>query len=141
MAKVFDYAVSLQIRHPAAPANELAAVFPWPMTSGWTAGEPRATPVGRELGGVRSESYCSLEIAHGDDGELTACLSRAVELIQANEKRWNEFRRTGGRLNFYVFWYPNGDTGAVLNADLLGDMAALEIDLGLNVYEDRSTDC
>ena len=110
------------------------------MTSGWTAGESRTTPVGRELGGVRSESYCSLKIAHGDDGELTACLSQAVHVIQANGKHWDECRRTGGRLSFYVFWYPNGDTGAVLDAGLLREMAALEIDLHLNVYERQSTD-
>lgn len=139
MGATFDYTVSLQITHPTAPVSELAGGFPWPMTSGWTAGEPRITPVGRELGGVRSESYCSLKIAQGDDGELTACLSRAVAVIQANGRHWEELRRTGGRLNFYVFWYPNGDTGAVLGAGLLGQMAALGIDLGLNVYEDQST--
>lgn len=110
------------------------------MTSGWTAGEPRTTPAGRELGGARSESYCSLKIAQGDDGELMDCLARAVDVIQTNRSRWDDFRRTGGRLSFYVFWYPNGDTGTELGADLLGKMAALEIDLGINVYENRLAD-
>lgn len=140
MGATFEYAVSLQVRHPTAPADELAAAFPWPMTSSWNAGDASATPKGRALGGIRSESYCSLKVANGHDAGLAACLAQAVDLISADDKRWVDFRQTGGRLSFYVFWYPDGDTGALFDAGLLGKMAALGIDLGLNVYEDQSRD-
>jgi hypothetical protein len=138
MGKPFDYSVNFQIRHPTASVEELAAGLPWEMTSGWTAGEQRVTPIGRQLGGVRSESYCSFQITKRDDGRIPTCLSNALDILATHRDHLDEICRTGGSLNFCVFWYPNGDTGAVFNADLLERMAALKIDLGLNVYDDRS---
>lgn len=138
MGRPFDYSVNFQIRHPTAPVKELAAGLPWEMASGWTAGEQRVTPIGRELGGVRPESYCSFNVAKRDDGRLTACLSKTLDILSVHQDHLDEICRTGGCLNFYVFWYPNGDTGAMFKADLLDRMASLKIDLGLNVYDDRS---
>jgi hypothetical protein len=40
---------------------------------------------------------------------------------------------------FYIFWYPNGDTGEVFETALLLKMAELGIDFGLNVYDDRQS--
>lgn len=39
---------------------------------------------------------------------------------------------------FYVFWYPTGDTGEMFGTELLLDMAEMGVELGINVYEDRS---
>jgi hypothetical protein len=138
MGKPFDYSINFQIRHPTASVEKLAAGLPWEVSSGWTAGEQRVTPIGRQLGGARPESYCSFQIAKRDDGRIPTCLSNALDVLATHRDHLDEICRTGGSLNFYVFWYPNGDTGAVFNADLLERMAALKIDLGLNVYDDRS---
>jgi hypothetical protein len=138
MGNPFDYSVNFQIRHPTASVKELAAGLPWEMTSGWTAGEQRVTPIGRQLGGVRPESYCSFQIEKRDDGRLPTCVSNALDILATHRDHLGEICRTGGSLNFYVFWYPNGDTGVVFKADLLERMAALKIDLALNVYDDRA---
>lgn len=57
-------------------------------------------------------------------------------MLSTHEAHLAEVCRTGGSLNFYVYWYPNGDTGAVFSPELLGKMASLKIALGLNVYDD-----
>jgi hypothetical protein len=46
---------------------------------------------------------------------------------------------TGGSAAFYVFWYPNGDTGEVFEAPLLLALGEVGIALMLNVYDDRET--
>jgi hypothetical protein len=137
MSQPFSYAVRFQIRHPTARAEELVAELPWKVANSWTVGDERATPKGAPLPGTRSESYCNLQVAEGDDGRLPDCLSYAVDTLGAHQDHLAEACRTGGSLSFYVFWYPNGDTGAVFSPDLLGKMASLGIALGLNVYDDR----
>ena len=140
MGKPFAYAVSFQIRHPDASCGALAAGLPWTMTAGWTAGEPRVTPTGRPLGGVREESYCSFRIARGEDGQLARCLLKMIGSLEAHRAHLEEVSRTGGRLNVYVFWYPGGDTGETLSAELLGRLASLNVELGINVYDDRGSE-
>jgi hypothetical protein len=44
---------------------------------------------------------------------------------------------TGGSAAFYVFWYPNGDTGEIFEASLLSALGDMGISLMLNVYDDR----
>ena len=134
----FNYAVSLQIRHPTAQADALAGPLPWRAASSWSVGDERSTPKGRALGGERSQSYCTFEVGKGDDGKLAACLSPITEELLVHREHLAELRRTGGGLSFYVYWYPCGDTGEVFTAQLMAKMASLGIDFGLNVYEDRS---
>ena len=89
------------------------------------------------MGGTRRETYCNFVVGDGDDGELAVCLEEAVDVLALHKGHLAEVRRTGGALNFYIFWHPNGDTGEVFRADLLAKIASLNIDLGLNVYDDR----
>lgn len=110
------------------------------MTAGWTAGEPRVTPTGRPLGGVRKESYCSFRVARRDDGELARSISEIMDVLEAQRSHLEEITRTGGRLNVYALWYPCGDTGETFSADLLGRLASLNVDLGINVYDDRRSE-
>jgi hypothetical protein len=45
--------------------------------------------------------------------------------------------KTGGSAAFYIFWYPNGDTGDVFDASLLSALGEAGVALMLNVYDDR----
>ena len=89
------------------------------------------------MGGNRQESYCSFEIGAGDDGALAAFLGAALFKLKPRRDFLLELRATGGSLMFYVFWYPNGDTGDVFTVPLLNDLADMGIELGINVYDDR----
>lgn len=140
MGKPLACSVSFQIRHPVATARDLAVGLPWTMTAGWTAGEPRATPTGHPLGGVREESYCSFRLARPDDGELARCLSEIMDVLESRRGYLEEISRTGGRLNIFVFWRSGGDTGETFSADLLSRLASLNVDLGINVYDDRGSE-
>lgn len=45
-----------------------------------------------------------------------------------------EVRRTGGSVEVFARWYPNGDTGESLSADVLAKLGSLGVSLGFNVY-------
>ncbi len=99
----------------------------------WTVGEPRKTPKGTLLDGVRQESYCAFEMGEGDDGELALCLERAVTLLSKHRDFLRRINASGGMAEFFITWEPAGDTGQTFDADLIGAMADLRISLGINV--------
>ena len=101
--------------------------------TGWTAGDERRTPIGRPLGGRRSESYCVQRIGEGDDGELAHFLHSQIAEFGLREDKVRAFRSTGGSLAFFVSWHPTGDSGETFDADLLLRMGELGIGIELNV--------
>ena len=140
MGAPFDFAVSLRVVHPDIdPAVVIAELSMAPKYS-WKAGSPRVSPKGNSLGGTRKESYCTFDIGRGSDGEVAECLADALKRLTEHSEFLANLKATGGSVMFYIFWYPNGDTGEVFGADLLAQMAHLGIDLGLNVYDDRQAE-
>jgi len=118
--------------------SELAGVLPITPNWSWQVGEGRRTPRGTRLSGVYSDSYCTFDVAAGEDGEVAEHVRETFKRM--NNKR--EFIRrvcsTGGSAAFYVFWYPNGDTGEVFEGSLLLALGEVGIALMLNVYDDRN---
>jgi hypothetical protein len=138
MKKPFDYSVSLRVKHPLWTAADIASRLNRTPKHSWTVGEPKKTPKGTPLDGLRTETYCCFDIDEGRDGEFASCLRRAVSDLRQVEVDLRELCSSGGTLMFYVFWYPNGDTGEIFETELLLQMASLGIELGINVYDDRS---
>lgn len=94
------------------------------------------TPKGTLFGGVRDESYCCFDICAGTDGELADELRNAVSTLKHYREFFSQLSSSGGSAEFYVFWYPNGDTGQTFDCELLTGLTELGIRLGINVYED-----
>lgn len=137
MSAPFDYRVHLSVKHPRLTPEDIATGLGRTPKYAWMAGSPRTTPNGRILEGVNAETYCTFAIGEGSDGELARCLAQAVAGLEPCSAFLREIKASGGNLLFYAFWHPNGDTGEVFDAALLGKLAALAIDLGVNVYDDR----
>jgi hypothetical protein len=140
MGTNFDFHISLRVTHPDIDPELVSNALSMKPKFSWKVGTPRVTPKGNSLGGTRTDSYCSFEIGQGSDGEVAKCISDALERLTPHSEFLSKLRTTGGSLMFYIFWYPNGDTGDVFRSDVLAKMASLGIDLGLNVYDDRKRD-
>ena len=134
----FDYSVNLRVKHPSRHPDAIATDLAMSPRTAWNVGEPRVSASGRLLGGTRTETYCWFPMGDGHDGELARCLSDALLELETRVNAVRALKATGGTIQFYVFWYPNGDTGQVFDTALLSRMAALGIDLGINVYDDRN---
>jgi len=137
MPKPFRFAVDFQVRHPLMHSDEICEALAMNTEVCWNVGDRRVTPKGTELTGTRRETYCSFDIGSGADGRLANFLRDKIESLQSHAAFLRSIRETGGSLLFYVFWYPNGDTGEVFDIDLLAGIAELGIELGINVYDDR----
>lgn len=133
----FDFHVSLRATHPTLDPTSIAAGLDLKPNHSWTAGEPRVTPTGTPLGGVRNESYCTFDLGSGKDGEVARCLRSALSHLKQHKDFLRRMNSDGGSLRFYVFWHPNGDTGEVFPTSMLKDKGDLGIELGINVLEDH----
>jgi hypothetical protein len=138
MAK-FGYRVSFRIRHPSIAVTELADCLPIAPVWSWQVGETRRTPKGSPLAGVYRDSYCTFDLGGGEDGEVAEHILRSLEGLTPKREFIRDVSTTGGSAAFYVFWYPNGDTGEVFEAPLLSALGEAGIALMLNVYDDRET--
>lgn len=133
----FDYSIRLQFRHPVMHPEMIASGLSLEAQFVHVAGQPRKTPNGIKTGGVYKQSYVCTHSVDGTDGRIAETISEWLDRLEPAYEFLQEFRRTGGTVNFNIFWYPNGDTGAVFDACLLDRIIKLGLDLGINVYDDR----
>jgi hypothetical protein len=140
MTSKFDFHVSFRMRHPTISVKILVDALGLTPKWSWQVGEPRRTRKGAALPGRYADSYCTFDVASGEDGAITECLREFLAGLSSLQRDFIcNVSATGGSAAFYVFWYPNGDTGEVFEADLLAMLGELGISLMLNVYDDRNT--
>lgn len=61
----YRYRLSFRAWHPTADLAAIAARLGLVATHAWKMGEPRVGPRGRDLGGIRPESYCAIKMGEG----------------------------------------------------------------------------
>ncbi|MDQ1158898.1 hypothetical protein QE385_003225 [Sphingomonas sp. SORGH_AS 950] len=126
----FSYRVTLQVRHPDADPEKIVAAIGRAARRYWKVGEARTTLTGEPLSGTYQESYCVFDHGGSEDGQLASFLRRTLVDLENAAEFINDLRRTGGKVNYYVSWFP-GDHGELFDVDLIADMARLGIDLGI----------
>jgi hypothetical protein len=130
----FTYHVSFRVFHPTIDPKEVCNELGMEAETMWKAGEPRQTPKGTPLAGVYESSYCSFELKHSGSVNLSSFLKRATRNLSKRKRILEHIRSTGGRSEYFIGWFANRDSGETFDFDLIGDLAALKIDLSLAVY-------
>lgn len=97
-------------------------------------GEQRKTPKGELLKGVYENSYCCFAYNRVDDEELHSMLDRIVTGLMSHSDLFDKISVNGGHAEFFIGWYSPGNTGDLLNHELLNKLSQLKIDLALDVY-------
>lgn len=135
----FRYRYSLRLRHPDMAPEKISLALGMKPQFQWMAGERRTTPKGDRLEGVNAFTYWCSEGIEGRGFDLADSLSSHLTTLEAHRSFLSEFVSTGGSIDYFVAWFTDGlNTGVTLDWQLLKRLAALEIDLGLDVYGDKS---
>src|SRR5277367_327318 len=74
----YTYALSFRISHSKDDLSEIPSRLRLEPRVCWKKGEPRVTPTGRAIGGVRKDSYCLFELQRKKKNDLSGGLKRAV---------------------------------------------------------------
>src|SRR5215472_6784482 len=130
MDKPYEYQVSLRIRHPTVPTVDISSALALTPRTSWTAGDAW----GPGQSARRESSYWSAVL----EGESTLPLPEFLELASRNLEAHADFLQrivnTGGRVEYFVGWFLNRDSGDVFPASLLQRLGALGIDLSIDLY-------
>jgi hypothetical protein len=98
----------------------------------WKAGEPRRTPKGTPLEGVRNSCYCSISFDALTD--LPQSLEAALTTLKKHKDLLQSLSERGVEFAFFVGWFSQSNSGDVLHWQLLDELAKLRISLELDIY-------
>ena len=130
----YNYDVSFRIFHPTMNPDDICNTLNMQADTKSFAGEPRKTPTGRPLKGIYNHTYCSFRLDRPDGLELSDFLKYWNDFFLKYMKFFNEINSTGGRLEYFIGWYSNKNSGEVFDVSLLKDLVALKIELAIDFY-------
>ena len=61
-------------------------------------------------------------------------LTRICDDLSIHDKLFQQIRDTGGRIEFFIGWYSDRNTGELFSSSLLKKLGELQIDLALDIY-------
>jgi hypothetical protein len=95
------------------------------------------TPTGQRLKGNNRETYWtsgSLVLGSWPGNSLTSALNELLDLLTPRKKLFGRIRAGHGRVEFFVGWYFNGNSGDVIDVAILKRLSDFGIDLSLDIY-------
>jgi hypothetical protein len=126
--------LSLRMWHPEADLSEFCRKAGLTPKVFWTKGDPRMTPKGRMLGGVRDSSYCLVNFGPASDIDLIEKIEAALAALSPHRADIERLVSTGGRITFSVAWFLEADTGKAIEWHTLGRMHELRIGFDFYLY-------
>jgi Domain of unknown function (DUF4279) len=126
--------LSLQIKHPTRDLSAVCDAFGLRPARLWKVGDERRTPKGNKIGGIRTESACSVHVGPTARKPLSKQIEAALVLLKPHRRMLRNLSSTGGKISFFVGWFCDEHTGESLNQEILEEMADLRIGLDLNIY-------
>lgn len=136
----FAYEVSLRIAHPSIDPEEVTSTLSIAPTHACKAGSGRTTLKGSPLPGVNRETFWRYRIcrkAKGEAGTLPETLAAMNQALSSKREFLRTLRESGGRVEYFIGWFTDFNSGEVLDWRVLQQCGDLGIDLALDVYGHR----
>jgi len=132
----YRYKISLRLRHPSLDPAEITSALQRSPFRSWRAGEPRTTPRGTPLEGRNRETYWTAKVVEGGwpDKGLAVAMRELLDQLVPHRDFFDRIRSDGGKVELFVGWFFDGQSGGTFDCDLMARMADLNIDLSLDVY-------
>ena len=138
----YTYTISLRINNPTSDLKEvydsLTTISGAIVTPVKRAGTTRKDPKGKVLAGNYSESSFNLSFAKNweksAENSLQDSLREFVKKIMPFKDSIQSVVLTDGRLDFFIGVICGRNSGIVFSPDLLGQISALGIEIGLDIF-------
>jgi Domain of unknown function (DUF4279) len=142
MSQRYEYSVGLRIQHPAVDPRAISRSLGMRPRISWRVGEPRVTPVGTLLPGLRRETYWSKTITPGGvkvpSGKVAEqTLTKLVKRLSPHRAFLRSLQRTGGTAQFWLSSYSTSNYSFVFTPSLIGLIHDLGCEVIVDVYPYR----
>jgi hypothetical protein len=135
MGPVTDYSISFRAWHPTKAVREIADCIGLEDGVLHSVGDRRRTPKGVELEGHYPRSYAAFRLKPFPEEALEDFLARTLSETFAGKAAYlKELTTTGGKLEFFISISCGNSPGVILQAELLGKLAQLNVALALDLY-------
>ena len=138
----YTYSLSLLINHADADLAAIPDRLGMTPKTIWRKGDPRVLRNGRFIGGVRTDSYCSMQFGADLEKSLPDGLRAALAQLKPHSDLFAYLASSGAEVRFFIGWFSDGNSRDVLGADILKDLGELGIALDLDFYgtDEESSD-
>ena len=130
----FAYEATLHIHHPTVTPSEITSRLPWLPQRENRVGEPRRRPDGIISERVYPENYWRATIPTMDGQDLVEFLSNMVDLLAPQRQFLSDLSATGGEVCCLIGVFTSACCAHQFPRQLLGDLAAMGMDLRLDIY-------
>lgn len=129
-----SFRVSLSISHPDIDPAEISDAIGLVPKRATRAGAPRMTPKGDPLPGTYDFSHWIHEFDVQGASDLGPVLEALAERLQRHEPFFHRMVQEGGDVELFCGVFAAGNWDECLSHTLLGRLAALQVNLRLDVY-------
>jgi len=134
--EAYHYRISLRVFHPSISPQEVTRLIGIEPQRAWQAGTPRRTPAGAPLEGIYKESFWYTPLVGGrwPDRTLDSAIAYLLTDLVSRRAVFQLFRKEGGRVELFIGWFFERQSGDVLSYKTLALAGDLGIDLSFDVY-------
>ena len=135
----YRYCISLRITHPIVDPKEITREIGLEPHVSWKVGDPRISPKGTSIGGIRKESYWTAhphteKRLHSKNMHLEEYIEKLTSDLKTHKEYFAEIRSGGGNIEYFIGLFGAGNIGNVFVSDLLSEIGGLGIDLSFDIY-------
>lgn len=129
-----SFQVSLCVKHPNTDPTKITAALRLAPKRTTRAGAPRTTPRGNPLKGTYDVTFWTHEFDVKGASELGVVLEYLIERLQKHKRFFHRIVCEGGAVELFCGVFAAGNWDEILSHTLMSQLAALRVDLRLDVY-------
>ncbi len=127
--------ISLRLVHPSADLSSCSEEFGRKPSRLWRAGEPRATPRGNPLEGLRHDSYWTSPLDTSTSSRLEDALAEIARQLTDHRAFFAKHAESGGTASLFIgFFFASFNTGFLLEPELLAKYSSMGVALDFDMY-------
>jgi hypothetical protein len=130
----FRFAVALRFSGSSFGPDQLISALGMPAKFSRKIGDRPTTAEGVKVGDTYTSNYCTFNIERYEEEDLSAMLERFSTSLEKHKQLFDTIRLDGGRIEFFIGWFSEGNSGDTFSCELLRKLGDLKIDLALDVY-------
>jgi hypothetical protein len=115
------------------PSEEISKELALRPEFSYTAGDPRVSPDGRALGGVRKQTYWTQTFPCIDDS-LEESLLELMRFLEKHSAFVARVAEGNGAVDVFVGWFESGNSGFEFSRDLINRLAAMRVGVAFDIY-------
>jgi hypothetical protein len=140
--QVYEFSIGLRFWHPTVDLAAITQELGLAPDHSWRVGDRRVSPSGRDIGGLRPESYwhtnsTGAEWRNSGSGGAEAAITALLERLETHSGFLESFANSGGRALIHLNLHGTGNFAVEFSPSILTKCGRLGFALATDVYEDR----